>query len=54
VCSLAGIRRVASPARYDGRTFAHELANDLEPDPAGRAGYEAPLASESEIHGRLG
>ena len=51
---LADIRRVPSSTRDDEGTLGRELAHDLEPDTAGRAGDEAPLAAESKIHGRLG
>jgi hypothetical protein len=46
--------RASPPARHDSPALACELAHDLEPDPAGRAGDEAALARESEIHGGLG
>jgi len=50
VTHLAHARRIASPARHDRGTLGHELAHHLEPDPSGRAGDEAQLAAESEIH----
>ena len=50
VRDLADAGRVAPPARDDARAFADELPHDLEPDSAGRAGDEAPLAGEAEIH----
>ena len=54
VCDLAGSGRIPAPARDDARALSDELTRDLEPDPGGRAGNQAPLAVETEIHGRLG
>ena len=50
VRGLADAGRVPSSAGDGKGALADELAHHLEPDPSGRAGDEAPLAAESEIH----
>ena len=50
VRDLADTGRVPSSAGDDAGALADELAHHLEPDASGRAGDEAPLAVESEIH----
>ena len=44
--------RNAPPARDDARSFRDEEAHRLQPDPSGRAGHEAPLFAQSEVHER--
>ena len=50
VSLLADLGSWASTARDDARAFREKLPGDLEPDPAGRARDQAPLALEPEIH----
>ena len=50
VSPIAG--RLAPPAGDDARSFRDEKAHSLQPDPSGRAGHEAPLFAQSEVHER--
>ena len=50
VCLLADSGRVPPPAGDDPRSLRDELPHDVATDSTGRAGDEAALAAEPEIH----
>ena len=52
VRDLTDSRSATPSAGDDTRALGRQLTNDLQPDPSGRAGDEASLAAEFEIHGR--
>ena len=53
VCLLADGGCAPAPARHDSRPFGDELPDDVQTDPAGRAGDETDPACKTEVHGSL-
>jgi probable phosphoglycerate mutase len=50
VNGLADPRRIAPRARGDACALGREQPGGLEPDPAGRAGYDAEAVAKAKIH----